>query len=806
MKRRTFLKATATTGVLAGIGVKSKPFLNNLMEAEATHSPINTDQWKWSFCNGCVGWCSLHVRVVNGKAVHVEGNPNSPTQDGAICAKGHLFLQQLYDPDRIKGPMKRTNPEKGRGVDPKFVPITWDEALDTVANKMKEIRDRGEAHKVILNRGRYNTTDVHLLYERFCKVFGTPNNISHSSICAESTKMGRWVADGIWDYVSCDYENTKYIICFGNSPLEAHRPNSRLLNIFGKMRDRANRVKMVVVDPRFSVTAAKADKWLPINPGTDGALANAMAHIILTEGLWDRDFVGDFSHPEAQFVTGQPLPETYIDEKGEEVPTFNENYTYGLIKWWNLSLLGATPAWASEITGIPEEDIYKYAREFATTKPAYAWHGRGVGMRPNGTYCTSSIYALNGLVGSIDTDGGIIYPSGSTYADDPYPEYMDELAEFSRAQPRIDHRRSKKFPQAGVVTAQVPESIMNEDPYNVEMILAYFNNFNFSCPNTASWNEALKKVPFIVHITPMQTEYTEFADIVLPTPINLEKWNYSHPVKSGKYAETRISSPVVDRLHDTKQTSEITLELAKRIGGTVAQSFQEITSVEDYVKLRVNNMQSWDEWMEKGVHFKPPYEIGATRKKGFSTPSGKFEFYSQTLKKLLVEDRDMTDEDLKKIKIDATGDLVYVPHFEVPKFLGDESQYPLVLISYKSALAAEGRSGNNPWAQDRYLVMYGKGNTSFAELNPETAVKFGIKDGDMVKVTSAYGQVTCEAKIFEGIHPHIVAIVFGQGHWSYGRFAKASKGVNPNDLKGTDYDYLSGSSSYFNTRVKIERV
>ncbi|MEW6623090.1 MAG: molybdopterin-dependent oxidoreductase [Bacillota bacterium] len=805
MKRRTFLKTTAVAGAFAAAGIGSaSPVLKNLIKTEALAGPSQTEEWKHSFCTGCVGWCPLRVRVVNGKAVRIEGNPHSLVNDGKACVRSHLVLQQLYDPDRIKGPMKRTNPEKGKGIDPKFVPVSWDEALDTVAGKMKELRNKEQAHKVVLNRGRYNTLDVHLLYDKFCKVYGTPNNISHSAICAEATKQGRWMADGVFDYVGCDYEKINYIICFGNSPLEAHRPTTRLVNVFGKIRDRANRVKIVVVDPRFSVTAAKADKWIPINPGTDGALACAMAHIILTEGLWDKEFVGDFNSTELQFITGKTIPETITDETGEEIPAFTENYTYGLLKWWNTYLKNAAPAWAAKITGIPEEDIYKLAKEFAATRPAYAWSGRGTAMRPNGSYCTNAVYVLNGLVGSIDTDGGIIYPSGSSYAPDPFPEVMDDIADKCRKQPRIDYRRSKQFPNAGVVTGRLPESILKEDPYKVEMILAYFNNFNFSCPNTAPWHEALKKVPFIVHITPMLTEFTEFADIILPTPVHLEKWNYTHPVKSGKYAETYISTPVVERLYDTKQTSEITIELARRIGGSVAESFAGIQSLEQYMKIRLGEMQSWDDWMKKGIHVRAPYKIGSVRAKGFSTPTGKFEFYSETLKKLLSE-RDVTEADLKNIKIDATGDLVYVPHFEEPKYLGASEKYPLVLISYKAALSTEGRSGNNPWAQDRYLVMYGAGNTTFAELNPETAAKYGIRDGDMVKVSSDYGEVVCPAKVFEGIHPGIIAMVYGQGHWSYGRFARGI-GVNPNDLKGTDYDYLSGSTSYYNTRVKVERV
>ncbi|MCT8137014.1 molybdopterin-dependent oxidoreductase [Anaerobacillus sp. CMMVII] len=809
MRRRTFLKASAAAGALAAVSSAMPISLSNLEESRVKADAMKEEKWVNSFCTNCVGWCPLRVRVVNGKAVHVEGNPLSKTTGGKICPKGHLGLQQMYDPDRIKGPMKRTNPKKGKNEDPQFVPISWDEALETVANKMKELRNSGNAHKVVLNRGRYNTLDVHLLYERFCKVYGTPNNISHSSICAEATKQGRQMADGVWDYVGIDLERTNYLLCFGMSPLEAHRPYTRLLNAFGKVRDRANRIKMVVVDPRMSVSAAKADEWVALNPGTDGALANAIAHVILTEGLWDKNFVGDFVNPEDKFTTGKTIMETSgTNEAGEPIPTFVENETHGLIKWWNMVLKDATPEWAADITGISADRIIKIAKEFATTKPAYAWSGRGTGMRPNGAYCTYSVYVLNGLVGSIDVPGGIIYPSGSTYAEDPidHTVVMDDIANKGLEQPRIDNRRSKQFPNAGVVTAQLGEAILNEDPYNVEMILAYFNNFTFSIPNTKVYEEAYAKVPFIVHITPMMAELTTYADIILPTPTSFEKWNYTHPVKSGLYAETRISTPVVQPLYDTMQTADITLELAKRIGGSVAKTFEGV-NVQEYIKARLGEMQSWDEWMEKGIHVKDPYKIGSTREIGFPTPTGKFEFFANTTK-LLFEERGISvtnDADMARIKVDARGDLVYLPHWEKPKDLGTKEEYPLLLISYKSALAGEGRTANNPWAQDRFLVQYGAGNTTFAEINPDTAEKWGINEGDLVKVSSLFGEVQCQAKLSEGIHPDILAMVYGNGHWAYGRFAK-DKGVNPNDLKGTDYEYISGSSSYYNTRVKVTKV
>ncbi|MBC8503235.1 MAG: molybdopterin-dependent oxidoreductase, partial [Chloroflexi bacterium] len=259
---------------------------------------IGMGEWKPTTCQGCTSWCSTQVYVVGGRAVTVRGNPNSKVNGLASCPRAHLGLQQVYDPDRVKTPMKRTNPKKGRDEDPKFVPITWDEALDTIADKIMELRDNNETHKYMLMRGRYSyMRDI--LYDRMTKIIGSPNNISHSAICAEAEKFGPYYLEGEWTYRQYDVKNTNYILLWGADPLSANRQVSYYLSAWGDAIDRA---KAVVIDPRLSATASKSDEWLPIKPGEDGALAVAMAHVILAEGLWYKPFVGDFKEGENLFV------------------------------------------------------------------------------------------------------------------------------------------------------------------------------------------------------------------------------------------------------------------------------------------------------------------------------------------------------------------------------------------------------------------------------------------------------------------------------------------------------------------------
>ncbi|MFQ5792008.1 MAG: molybdopterin-dependent oxidoreductase, partial [Acidobacteriota bacterium] len=204
VRRREFLKAGATAGAAAALHA---PFLNALTRAADKEARRiigeGPGQWVATSCQGCTTWCPLEVFVQNGRAVKVRGNRYSKQNDGTCCPRGHIGLQLLYDPDRVKVPMKRTNPEKGRGVDPKFVPITWDEALETIADKILELRANGEAHKYMLMRGRY-TYMRDMIYDAMTKIIGSPNNISHSAICAEAEKFGPYYTEGLWDYRDYD--------------------------------------------------------------------------------------------------------------------------------------------------------------------------------------------------------------------------------------------------------------------------------------------------------------------------------------------------------------------------------------------------------------------------------------------------------------------------------------------------------------------------------------------------------------------------------------------------------------------------
>ena len=762
MDRRTFLKASALTGAaLAASRMIKYPEISPLVSAQASAEGVITEKWITTSCLNCATRCATQVRVVNGQAVKIEGNPLSQVSEGEICPRGHIGLQVLYDPGRVSTPLKRTNPAKGREVDPRWAPISWSQALSEVSARLKALRDEAQPHQLLLLHGLNTISDEDMI-DRFAEAYGTPNVVSGDALENEAEKSGRWLADGNYSHIAYDFGQTNYILAFGAGIVESEKPLARNLRMWGKMRrERPNRAKVVVIDPRYSVTAAKADQWLPINPGTDAALAMAIANVIISEGLYDTEFI--------------------------------RNWTTGFAEYQELVLSYYSPERVAAITGIAAEVTRQIAREFARTKPALAWVGRGVAGWPNGSYHSYAVFCLNALVGSIDAPGGVIYQENPSYREMPEPA-EDDIARAGKAQPKLDFRKTSRFPAAQAVANQVADSILNDDPYSIAVAIGFNSNFNMSAPGTWRWDAALKKVPYYVHIAPFISEMAEYADIILPAPTFLEDWGYDHSPPGAGFAEAKLKQPVVEPLHDTKGITDTIFEIAARLGGTVAGSFAAIgDDAQGFVRYRTETIVPWSEFREQGVWRGTAYQYHKYDRV-FKTPSRKFEFYSGNLENLL-----------KSTGKGVDSRLACLPHYEEAEFLGDKGSYPLMLSTYQPLLNIENGSQNYPWAQEMFLVMHGFGWTNFVEMNSQTAQALGIRDRDTVWVESPFNRIKVRARVIEGIHPQVVSIADGQGHYATGQWQQ-DIGVNPNEIIGVDYDRLSGQSSFFNTRVKVYKV
>lgn len=839
LNRRTFLTLSVATAATAKL-MDYVPVMASL--GEGTREQGETGVWKSTVCQGCTSWCPMQAYVVDNRVVKVRGNPNCTATLGKICPRPHLGLQQMYDPDRVKTPLKRTNPSKGRGIDPKFVPISWDEATEIIADKILELHKNEESHKFALLRGRYTALNG-ILYGNMPKLLGSPNNISHSSICAEAEKFGSFYTEGYWNYNDFDLEHSRYVLCFGVDPLSMNRQVPRFINVWGRLLDQG---RIAVVDPRLSSTAAKADEWLPVIPGEDGAIAVAIAHLILTEGLWYKPFVGDFHDGENRFNAGEQVAEYLFEEK----------HTHGLVKWWNLELFDKTPEWAAEQSGVPAEQIVRVARNLALAAPqAISWVSAGATMNPRGSYISLAVHALNGLIGSVDNVGGILQhtgtPTGKFPAIDPF---MTETATKHSKYPKIDQRGTLLLPAltngrsgGGVVTNRVADAILDEDPYDIKVMIGYWCNFVFSAGETKRWEKAMEKVPFFAHLTTHPAEMSMYADIVLPATMHMFERNAPVASKQNLHSYLAFQQKCVDSLFDVKSDeTEFVWLLGEKLAAkgfsnlldwcktftdpvtgktpTNGLEFEDIaTRIYTYPVWsgenveKGDNITSWEEFTTKGVWQakRHPYR---TRWDNFKTETKKFEFYSETLKKALeghAEKHNTTvDEVLRQTNYTARGELAFVPHYEPALRHGDPQEYPLIFTEARSRFNREGRSANTTWSHEMKDADPGdERGQDVTKINPVTAEQFGIKNGDRIKIISPVGEITSTAKLWEGVRPGLVNKTFGQGHWAYGsiaslEFNKTARGANNNDILPADYDRLTGSTTRHGgvVRVKVVKI
>lgn len=814
-----------------------------------------------SVCLQCPAGCGILVRVVDGRAVKIEGNPQHPINLGRLCPKGQIGPEILYDPDRIKQPYVREELwqayEAGTLADylatetrdrtpEDFVPVpgatdeeVWGNALDLAAAVLRTIREStapGEGpHQLLFLSGR-NRGQMGSFIDRFCAAYGTPNHIGHSSICADGSPMAHWATQGWKAYSGYDWDDANYLLCFGGAFLEAWRPTTRLLRAYGTMHQgRPVRGKIVQVDVRCSTTAAKADEWIPIKPVTDGALALGIAHVIIRDGLYDAPYVQDHTFGF----------EDWTDSNG-----------VSHMGWRSMILQDYPPDVVSGITGVPEETIERVAWEFATTRPAIAAGERGASMQTNGVYSRMAIHALNALVGSLGKVGGPIRQHDPPFASVPAVT-KDAVASAGTAQPAFDFRGTKYYPLAGKVYQGVPNFILGTTdpggrllvpPYRAKAVLCYYTNPLFSTPDNSRWEEAIRRVPFVMTFSPFMDETTAHADLILPDCTYLERWQDDVIYPSLGYPVAAIRQPVLGEtpLHNTKNAADTLIEIAQRIGGTVGQSFPWADFL-GHLKARYQGIHAsgrgtvgstpvaqfatfedfWKAFAEAGVWSDPSYAF-EDWPFTFATPSGRFEFYSTLLQaKLehLAEDEarkiqdppppDLVEQELEKIleglHLEARGDRVFMPHFEPPRYVGQEADYPLHLVTYKLMVHAEGRGANLPLLREMVAphLRTAWNWETWAEVNPATAATYGIADGAAMvvesPVTDAQGnprRIVARARLYEGARPDTVAIPFELGHTAYGRWAKAA-GENPNRILADQYDLLGGLAAFSPTRVRI---
>jgi anaerobic selenocysteine-containing dehydrogenase len=465
-------------------------------------------------------------------------------------------------------------------------------------------------------------------------------------------------------------------------------------------------------------------------------------------------------------------------------------------------------------------------------------------MNPRGTYSAMMVHVLNGLCGSVDVEGGTLQSSSVPIGAFPKADdYVDDMAKAASKGKKLDGRGAKDMPAmmnarpgSGVVTNNVANGML-KDPSAVKVFLSSWSNFNFSCTGAERWDRAMAKVPFFVHMVTNPSEMTQFADIVLPSTFNsAEGWSVVTNM-GNTYGYASIQQGAVKRLWDVKQEeTEVMWLLAEKLKAKgfpnlfdyYAKEFKDpetgklpinerefaeiaakISSAPMWMPkepLKGDQVEGWADFRKKGMYNGSKYSF----KKGwggkFNTATKKFEFYSETMKKGLIEHAKKYDTSVDDILAVsgyvARGELAFVPHYEPPKRHGSIEQHPFTFIDYKSRLNREGRSQNLAWYQEFKKVDPGDVSwDDVLKMNPADGTKLGLKTGDLVRVTSLSGSIITRLKLWEGVRPGTVAKCYGQGHWAYGRVAAKDyanavpRGGNNNDILVDDYDRLSGSTA-----------
>ncbi len=789
LTRRQFLQLAATAvGGMALLGeAQGLLVAHSVQAATGTLTTSAEDMIVPGVCLLCPSGCGMLARVADGHVVKLEGNPMHPVNLGVLCPKGQTAVELLYNPDRLTGPMKQTG---ARGSN-QWQPISWDEAAQLVAQKLNDLRTAHHPEQAAFLYGE-TRGQMRPLIERFMQAVGSPNVVSRDSLNVEAARLAMYLTQGIYDLPAYDLENSNYILAFGANLLEGGPNPQRMVSGYSYLRrGRADRGKVVVIDPREGISGAKADEWIPIVPGTDAALALGMANVIIRAGLVDSDFIHNYSFGFEDFTDGEGK-----SHKGFKTLVL-ENYD---------------PAKVEQITGVSATTIARLAGEFAGNKPAVAiLPGKGGLLNGSigGIYAAMAVHMLNALVGSIEKRGGVM-----TQRYFPLTEWpalpADPIAEKGRTVERVDGAGTV-FPLGRHAYQAVADRVLAG--YPVEALFLYAANPVYETPGGARFVEAFNKIPFIVSFSSFMDESAQYADLVLPEPTFLERWQ-DDAIEGLGYPGVGLRQPAIAPRHDTLNTGDFLLRVAKSIGGTVASAFP-WASMEELLKDRLQNVGAdWETLSQLGVWIAPGYHFARRgsekwinevvgRDRVSAPRDGYFDFYSRELYFALGQ---LSKEELAALGISQPGDAVSLPHYEPTAYAGDSAEYPFMLnVITLMSLGPFSAAANLPSLQEISGMTVGEAWDSWLEMNPEAAGEHGLRDKDPVWVESLFGKVKTKVRLVKALRPDVVNLPHNQGHTALGRWAK-DRGVNGLALLNPASEPAAGLAAFTNTRVKVYRA
>ncbi|NOY98352.1 MAG: molybdopterin-dependent oxidoreductase [Chloroflexi bacterium] len=576
LSRRDFLKIGGVTAGALALGQFVPPKVAEAARSSGTLDATNSGYIP-TMCEMCVWRCGVLAKVENGRVVKLEGNPQHPHSKGKLCPRGQSGLMNTYDQDRVLSPLVRVG-KRGEG---KFRKVSWDEALDYVAKKMLEIKDKYGPEAMVFS-STHNLSQVQ--FENLLNAFGSPNYGTQRSLCFNAMIVGNLLTYGM-EEPGRDYSKLKYLILTGRNLAEAISTSETGDLI--KSMDR--KTKIVYLDPRFTKTAAKADEWCPIRPGTDLAFHLALLNVIITEKRYNASFVS--------------------------------RYTVGFDQL-KASVKSYTPEWAANITEIPADTIRRIAREFADAAPyALAHNGWRTSNFVNSFQTARAIAILNALVGNW---GKTLVPAAgegsSALGAPPQPPY-----------PRISALRLDgvpwKYPLVPFklgVFQELRNNILTEDPYKVHGWLISRQNPIQSLPDRKRTLKAFGEMDFIVVVDIFLNDTAWFADVVLPEASYLERYDPMLPVGDKAF----LRQPVIEPQGEAKSALWIYKQLGERLG---LGDFFQYEDEEDYIRQQLAPLGiSLEEVKAQGYAPLPASEEEENPYQ-WNTASGKIELYSETL-------------------------------------------------------------------------------------------------------------------------------------------------------------------------------
>ena len=649
-----------------------------------------------SYCGLCHPRCGTLLHYEGDKVVKVTGDPDHPINRGAICERGRLMVDHLYHPQRLNYPLKRVG-EKGEG---KWERISWDQALDEVAEKLAQLKDKHGAETLAFTHGTKRT--YHWDCRRFFNLFGSPNTCGVNTICMCPSYATEYATYGGM-VMGSEVPGAKCIVLWGSNYSQSD-PNLAYPKV---VRARKNGAKLIVIDPRRTKEAEMADLWLQIRPGTDLALMLGWTHIIIKEELYDRDFVSNWT--------------VGFDDLKAHVEAY-------------------TPEKVSEITSIPVNLILDAVKMYATSKPAVLPWGYGLDKQGlNATQCARARAIIRAITGNLEVPGGEVFSLANGVG-----KIRDAVAlEANEAIPpsqRAKQLGADKYPFFGfpgwekntAANAELPEgymappeawhsnlaharevmdAIITRKPYPVTAAITLANNPLLALPNTMKVFEALKALELYVVVDYFMTPSAALADYVFPAASTVET--------SELWLTSRFCMACprgVEPLYERRNSYDFYRGLAIRLGQEEYWPWETIEEVYDYCLEPVG--KTFHELSEQYGMF-GEMEYRRYEKYGFGTPSGKVELKSSIF-------ADLGADPLPQYK---------EPHW-TPK--GDSEvakDYPLILIT-----------------GSRFMPMYQSEQRQIAKarkkmpdplvsIHPETAAALGLAEGDWAKISTPQGTI-----------------------------------------------------------------